>query len=199
MIIASVTFDGAKTNLATVRCLGASLNPTYLKPYFLHPTTKQNVVVILDICHMLKLIRNTLKTHNLIDSDVNEISWRHIQKLENTQSVQSVLLANKLRKKHVDFENLKMKTSLAAQTLSHSVAAALQSLLNARNQQFEGCEATIKFILIVNNLFHIFNSKRKYNIKFKRPFCKETFVEYNEYFDMAEKYLQELKVVQDGQ
>lgn len=83
--------------------------------------------------------------------------WNYIVKLEHVQSSQGVLLANKLRNKHIHFSNIKMKTSIAAQTLSHSVASALQSQLNTNNPDFAGSEATIQFILIFNHLFDNFN------------------------------------------
>lgn len=197
--MASITFDGARSNIATARILGASLDPTNLQPFFFHPTTGQKIVIILDICHMLKLVRNTMMSLGLIiNGDGKSIMWKYIALLENVQSSQGVLLANKLRSKHINFLNIKMKTSVAAQTLSNSVASALQSQLNLKNPDFAKSEATIEFILYINNLFDIFNSKRKTNIRFKRPICIETISEYHAYFEKAEKYIRELKIIENG-
>lgn len=85
-----------------------------------------------------------------------------------------------------------MKTSIAAQTFSNSVAAAMQYLLNSGNLEFKGCEATINFILIINNIFDILNSKSKFGTNFKKPLETETFVEYQTIFLNTTKYLKEL-------
>ena len=84
-----------------------------LRPSFTHPVTGKQVYVFLDISHMLKLVRNTFATQGvLFDNDDNTIDWSYIAKLENEQAKEGILLANKLKKQHVDFYNQKMKTSL---------------------------------------------------------------------------------------
>ena len=122
-------------------------------------------------------------------------------KLEQLQSTEGILLANKLKKSHVEFENQKMKTSLAAQILSLSVAAALQSLVNNKTIGFEKSAATIKFITIVNNMFDIFNSKSKFGgtYKFKSPIDSKTAYDIFKYLDFSMNYLQNLKVSQNGE
>ncbi|KAG8175617.1 hypothetical protein JTE90_019429 [Oedothorax gibbosus] len=58
--IVSLTFDGTSTNISSVNELGANISVDNLKHYFPHPVTKEPVYVILDACHMLKLVRNCL-------------------------------------------------------------------------------------------------------------------------------------------
>ena len=59
--IVSLTSDGPSSHFSMLSELGASLSITNIIPYFPHPTkSKENIQVILDICHMLKLVRNTL-------------------------------------------------------------------------------------------------------------------------------------------
>ena len=55
-----------------------------------------------------------------------------------------------------------MKVSVAAQTLSASVAAAITFLQNIQVKNFMGSKATSNFILLMNNLFDILNSKNKF-------------------------------------
>ena len=197
--ISSITFDGAATNISTANKLGASFNINQLEPFFKHPLTNNVVPIFFDVCHMLKLIRNTLENREcIIDGDGKEIKWDFIKRLEYVHSRDGVLLANKLRKSHIDFKNQKMKTSLAAQTLSSSVAAGLSYFLKEGNIDFVGCEATIKFITIFDNLFDILNSKHKFSCRFKRPFCKNTYQEYLTFFDTAESYIRSLKVFRNG-
>lgn len=191
--ISSLTFDGNATNIAVAKCLGADLSIAKLKPWFNHPVTKKLVCIFLDICHMLKLLRNTLALNKtFFDSDGREVKWEYFEKLEQLQTSEGMRLGNRLTNRHIFFENQKMKTSLAAQTFSHSVAAAMQYLLNTGDPEFAGCEATIDFTLKVNNLFDILNCKSKFGSKFKRPFSKETFAEYKLVFDEMTEYLKGL-------
>ena len=60
--IISLTFDGCSANLAMVKHLGCNLEVlgADFKTCFKHPSSDHNVYVLLDPCHMLKLVRNTL-------------------------------------------------------------------------------------------------------------------------------------------
>ena len=179
--------------------LGALFDPSNLQPYIKHPVSGKPIHIFLDICHMLKLIRNTLASKGcLYDSDNNKIEWKFIEKLEKEQSKEGVLLANKLKKHHIDFSNQKMKTSLAAQTLSCSVAAGLSYMVNSKNLDFQGCEATINFITIINNLFDTFNSKSKYGFGFKGGLCAQNADKFFNYFAIAEQYLRGLKLSKEN-
>jgi len=56
--------------------LRASTNVDNAKPHFTHPCEPRKVVnVMLDVCHMLKLIRNTLGTQNIFDGNDRIIKW----------------------------------------------------------------------------------------------------------------------------
>lgn len=192
--VASVTFDGCSTNLAMAKELGANLNPDNMKAYFIHPITQKTVYIFLDICHMLKLVRNTMSSKLLKDADDKFIMWAYIDKLEKLQAREGVLLANKLKAKHTEFANQKMKTSLAAQTLSLSVAAALEYLRESNNEDFNDCQPTVKFIKIFNNIFDICNSRSKFGLGFKQPINKETSAMFFEYIDEAIEYIKNLKI-----
>lgn len=79
-----------------------------------------------------------------------------------------------------------LQVNLAAQTLSSSVAAALEYLcVELKHPQFQGCEATVKFIRIFNELFDLANSRlpfakgskgplRTQNEEMWRPFVLES-------------------------
>lgn len=59
--VISVTFDGAPANISMVSILGGIISSANnLKSYFPHPIHKKPVYVFLDVCHCLKLLRNTL-------------------------------------------------------------------------------------------------------------------------------------------
>jgi hypothetical protein len=51
-----------------MKMLGADLNPKDPKPWFLHPNGKERVFVILDVCHMVKLLRNLWKYFKIVSN-----------------------------------------------------------------------------------------------------------------------------------
>ena len=56
-----LTCDGPSCHFSMLTELGASLQPLKLKPYFLHPLDpSRKIYILLDVCHMLKVVRNTL-------------------------------------------------------------------------------------------------------------------------------------------
>ena len=142
--------------------LGASLSLTTFTPHFPHPvSSEEKVHVLLDICHMLKLVRNTLAQEGiLVDGSSNKIKWQYIVNLQKLQEKEGLRLANKLIAAHIQWWQQKMKVNLAAQELSSSVADALEYCANTLHlKQFEGCEATVKFILMFDRLFDVLNSR----------------------------------------
>lgn len=58
--VVNITFDGLKSNLTACELLGASFESSNIIPHFPHPCDDSRVYIVLDSCHMLKLIRNAL-------------------------------------------------------------------------------------------------------------------------------------------
>ena len=84
---------------------------------------------------MLKLAGNAfahLSTFCTPSGD--RISWEYVLALQHTQQEDILHLGNKLRAKHVQWQNHKMKVSITAPTLSHSVSAAITFLRNLKLQ-----------------------------------------------------------------
>ena len=78
---------------------------------------------------MLKLARNAFADMKVFNTPSGEkISWQFVQALHKTQQKDILHLGNKLKAKHIQWQNHKMKVSVAAQTLSHSVSAAIPFL-----------------------------------------------------------------------
>jgi hypothetical protein len=75
---------------------------------------------------MLKLARNALGY--FVDGDGNEIKWHYIKELQQLQQQEGLNLANKLSMNHFKYDKHKMNVRLAAQTLSSSVANAIEFL-----------------------------------------------------------------------
>lgn len=175
--VVSVTFDGTATNFATCNKLGANLNNiTKLQTHFPHPITHENVYIFLDICHMFNLIRNCFGTFKKFKTnEMAIIDWTFIEKLCNKQESDGLHAATRLRRRHLLWAKEKMKVSLAVQTLSKSVADALDFLnKDVQDEQFSNSEGTAKFCRLLNNVFDIFNSR---NVLTKNPF-ENRYIDY---------------------
>lgn len=101
----SITFDGAGSNLGMCQVLGANFKygPNF-KPYFQNPVTMEPCYVFLDLCHMIKLVRNTLGECEILRTTNKEIiSWHFIYDLYKLQCDKGLVIANKLTKKHMQF------------------------------------------------------------------------------------------------
>lgn len=132
---------------------------------FPHPSSMENVYVILDPCHMFKLIRNTLaKRGNLIDGNENVISWSYFIKLVELQENEGLHLGTKIRRHYIFWEQEKMKVSLAAQTLSNSVAVWMKFCREKfKNPDFLHSAATSQFCLYINNIFDLLSSRNLFS------------------------------------
>ena len=143
--------------------LGCSFGTTYdtIIIKFPHPSTGNDVFAISDACHVLKLARNALAFLGTFHASFQEkIEWKYICTLHQVQQHEGLKLANKISTEHIQFEKHKMNVSLAAQTLSSSVAHAIEFLDKVlKTSEFEGSAATVKFIKIIDRLFDILNQQ----------------------------------------
>ena len=152
--------------------LGLSVDLSNMVTYFLHPQDpKLRVYVFLDNCHMLKLVRDTFgEWGTLVNRDGEKISWQYLVELHNLQDAESLRLANKLKKIHINWKQQKMKVNLAAQALSSSLANALEYCgKELKLDKFQGCEATVEFIRMFDHLFEILNSQNPLTKGYKAP------------------------------
>ncbi|KAL3172255.1 hypothetical protein MRX96_013229 [Rhipicephalus microplus] len=129
VIAASLTFDGAASNFSMASFLGADLrcrSPGFNTSFQCLEDCPSKVFVILDACHTIKLVRNCLGSVNhLTDIQGRKMKWSYIEALEALQQKEGLHLGNKLTKVHLEWAKQKMKVRLAVQTLSSSVADAL--------------------------------------------------------------------------
>ncbi len=160
--VVSLTCDGPSCHFTMLQQLGACLDIGQLQCYFTHPLDKnKKIYVLLDVCHMLKLVRNTLDSFGtLVDKDGKKICWKYIVELQKLQDEEGLRLGNKLKFAHIKWEQQKMKVDLAAQAFSASVADAIEYCTNVlKLPQFQGSEATVEFIRIIDHLFDILNTR----------------------------------------
>ena len=83
--VVALVFDGTATNVSMVKHLNRKIvNPTY----FLHPVTRNPIHIMWDICHMLKLVRNTLASKGILhDAQGRAIEWRYIRMLHEIHTI----------------------------------------------------------------------------------------------------------------
>lgn len=201
VVVPSVTFDGAASNLAMINHLGCNIEDIHnnFKTFFSHPVTTDPVVVFLDPCHMLKLVRNTLADKkSMVDAENEFVQFTFLEKLHNLQESEGLHLGNKLRAAHLQWYRKKMNVKLAAQLLSSSVATSLEFCVEQSLPGFEGCESTIKFIQMFNNLFDIFNSRNLNAKGFKAPMKASNVTEFITFLTNAIKYISSLKESRNG-
>ena len=199
--VVSFTCDGPTSHQSMLKALGARLSPDNLQAFFEHPCDPNaKIYVFLDACHMIKLVRNTMSDWKILkDKHGSAINWEYLVKLQELQESEGLHLANKLRAAHIDWKPQKMKVNLAAQTLSSSVADALEYCEGKlKLPQFQGCGPTVQFIRVFDRLFDVLNSRNPLARNFKAPIRKSNFEYTKKFLDEASEYIRNLKT-SDGQ
>lgn len=196
--VVSLTFDGCKTNISAMKLLGCKIDDAHnLKPFFKHPTADYDIFVFLDACHMIKLMRNLFESKKIIyNNDNNQIKWKLVEDLHSIQEKHDLHLANKLTHKHIWFKNSVMKVKLATQLLSRSVANAITFCdTDLKIPNFINSGPTTEFILILNNLFDILNSRNFNCGGFKRPVSNMNSKDVFRFFQTSKSYLLSLFII----
>ena len=195
--VVGLTFDGLRTNLAMANKLGANLKGTGdLKAFFPHPVTKEPVFIIIDACHAIKLIRNTLGDKRVLyDGAGNPIQWHYFEELVKVQNLYGLHAATKIRKRHLNWQQEKMKVKLATQLLSASVAHAFNILrTDAKLPQFAGSDATEKFCQTINDVFDLLNSRTRIaKVRSKQCINNNNFDDINEKVNQFKAYISSIR------
>ena len=194
--VVSLTCDGPSCHFTMLQQLGACLDIENLQCYFTHPGDKnRKVYILLDVCHMLKLLRNTLGSYGTLnDNEGDKICWQYIVELQKLQDNEGLRLGNKLKLAHIKWEQQKMKVDLAAQALS--VADAIEYCTNVvKLPQFQGSKATVKFIRHIDHLFDILNTRNPCAKGYKAALRINNKGLWLPFLDEASNYIKGLKNV----
>ncbi len=116
--------------------------------------------VVLDACHMIKLVRNSLADLKILKNSKGfEIKWDFIKKRHDLPTEEGLHAENMIRKGHIEVHKKIMKVTLATQVLTKSVTDALHFCRTEMNlSQYQDSEYKEEFLLIFNDLFDITNS-----------------------------------------
>ena len=138
------------------------------KPYIVY--NNKRVFVIYDPPYLLKNVWNNFMKSNYKYGDV-EVRWQYIVDFYNRDKTMSIRMAPKLTDRHIILPPFSaMHVNLAAQTLSHSVAAGINTLCTL-NYLPDDASVTAEFIETFDQLFNTFNSaSRKSSHKYKHAF-----------------------------
>ena len=152
LFVTTIVCDQGPTN----RCFLEKLEKVSVEqPYLIHDY--RNIFVLYDPPHLLKNIRNNLKKKGFIWND-HSISWKYIEDFYTFDKSLSIRMAPRLTDKHLQlppFTN--MRVNLAAQVLSHSVAAGINTLSVLLKLE-SNAVYTAEFIENFDQLFNACNS-----------------------------------------
>lgn len=198
VLVISLTFDGTSTNFSMCKTLGCAWNGSNFNSKFTF--NNRNIYVFPDPSHMIKLVRNVFGELKQLKNKDNEIiDFDYIVKLNKLQESEGLHLCNKLRKQHILFFRQKMKVKLASQLLSRSVAEALLYCKNYLNlRDFQNCEPTASFILLLNNAFDILNSRQLNHFDYKKALCQANIESIREFYYTFSIYVNNLKLLNNN-
>lgn len=121
--------------------------------YFI--VNSQKVLIIYDVPHLFKSIRNIFYEAGEIVLDSKKGKWAHLITLENKNK--TTLHFNKITKLHVEPKfRSKMRVKLAAQILSNTVAAILKLLADSVENKEESKEI-LETAYVIEKLDRLFD------------------------------------------
>lgn len=197
VVLTNITFDGYAANGSMCAILGANLDvySSSLQTYFY---TKRNnkVNIFFDICHMEKLIRNTLGRNKVLyDEHENAIEWKYFEKLLEIGSTDGMSLTHKMNASHLQWQRKCMNVKIAVQTLSSSTADSMQDLMDKGVEEFSDASPTINFIRKFDRLFDIYNSRMSVDENvFKMALNENNSAQIFPFLDEMECYIKTLKM-----
>ncbi len=151
-----VVSDQGTNFQSLVRKLGV----TPENPYFSHGGHKY--FYMYDPPHLLKSIRNNLNKYTIQFGD-KKATWGVIENYYKTDVQQTFRLTPKLTDRHIYLPPFsKMKVKWAAQVISRSLAAALETHKTVLGSDAEG---TAEFLAKFNDIFDAVNSSNLYSMK----------------------------------
>ncbi|GFN73813.1 transposable element p transposase [Plakobranchus ocellatus] len=150
----AIVCDQGSNNRAVLK----KMNVTTPNPFVIS-NDSHKMYVFMDPPHLIKNIRNNLKTHGFTLYE-QPVLWSHIQQFYDHDSELPIRLAPKLTKRHIELPNFaKLKVSLAVQVLSHTVAAGISTMVSFKALPPDAT-ATAQLVEKFDQLFNCFNNRR---------------------------------------
>ena len=125
---------------------------------------------------------------------LQRIKWQYIEALNCVQEDLQFSLANRLKKQFLLWTDHKMNVRIDAQTLSSSVASAIDFLQEQTDlPDIKGSEATTLFMKQVDRIFDMLNGSNSFAKGYKAPVNKEILSLWLKQCDKVLSYLLSLK------
>ena len=200
IIVKCITMDGTTVNLNAMKLFGCKFGDSVetIKGTFYHESHVDCIYFVADPPHMLKLARNALgDMKNFVDNQGRKIEWKYIQLLHDEQTKQGLKFGNSISNQHIAYHRNKMNVKFACQTLSASVADAIEFLMQSGHPFFQNAEGRIEFIRVIDRLFDVLNVRNPFGKGFKCPLKQSNSTVWQSVIDLSISYLLELKC-EDG-
>ena len=125
---------------------------------------QKEILVIADVPHLIKSTRNILHDGKVIQTAEGIVSWLPIKECFHLNQEKSMQLIPKIKRKHIYLPPYggKMKVKLATQVLSHTVGAAIGTLIEC-GFLLPDARVTETFCYKMDMLFNILNSSTFFN------------------------------------
>lgn len=198
--VISFTTDGLRANITVAELLGAKLQHTIwdhtMEPYIKSPTYDgQKIYVILDNCHMIKLVRKHFSEAKLYHEN-KLIDWNLLKILEKKQRKDNFNLCNKLSDRHIKWSHKPMNVLLAMQTISKSLSDVLVQLQKDGYEEFKNAAATAEFLLMFNDGTDVFNVEinHRMNNRYKQPLRNDTAEKKFSFLENLKEYIEQIQV-----
>jgi hypothetical protein len=155
LYVRCVVCDQGPTNIAALRKLGFSEST----PKITLPTVSPPIYVIFDVPHLIKNVRNNLQRHNVKFGD-DVACWTDINRFYDIDKAQAIRSAPRLTDGHINVSHAKkMRVRLAAQILSHSVAAGINMQVSTKQLPVAAL-GTATFVENMDAVFDLLNSRQ---------------------------------------
>lgn len=159
----------------------------------------ERIFFFYDSPHILKSVRNNFKSYDIV-YDGAICQWKDVVDFYNIDKNLPHRLAPKLSSKHMDLPPFSpMRVCLAAETMSHTVASGILTLISLNHQGVRTSAVhTAKFIDFVDSLFDVFNSCSINNAKVLKR-CLKVDSAHWQFLKEAKESLKSLKVMNKTQ
>ncbi|GAB0095215.1 hypothetical protein DMENIID0001_105710 [Sergentomyia squamirostris] len=208
--ILGVTFRGEPNNFAAMKLMGSSFDmgsPLFSiklrgetdddyqteKSYFIYP----------DPPDMMRLVKQTFMTERkFLDGDGYIVDFKYLEDLEHIYEEACLQMDTRLKPLQGHFQRKKVNIKLAVQLLDKSVADALDYCRTngaiLRLNQFNGSEATSKFIRMISNISDVLKSHHETSSDIKSSILIGNVKRIQQFCENAQKYIFDLCLLSDS-
>jgi hypothetical protein len=157
--VACTVCDQGPTNRGALKLLKQESSYDVEEPFF--SVNQQKIVSLYDAPHLLKSIRNALARYTIKYRDNKVAKFSHLISAFRFDQTRRFQTLRKIRKCYLlvnKYKLMKMKVSIAAKTLSNTMAAAIETMIAQNTGLSSGAIDTAEFVHDINDLFDSFNS-----------------------------------------